>query len=212
MNNQSPIRLEFAWIEMKPGEKAGYQWGQLAGSAHRLRFVADEIERAYEEKDIEPALNRFVYHAENYLTRVFELRERLLRLLKAVTGREDDVGRLRRPEMRSEAVKSIQANSTKPINVPVQLLELLDDDIRIRGQHTHKSFLDLYIYTGDDLYDPHDALLDLQRKPEDRKLLEDLLRKEIRRHMEEYREKIDTIFEMTWDFLEQVDPFTHSRS
>jgi len=210
MNNQSPWTLEFAWIEMKSGEKAGYQWGQLAGSTHRLQFVADEIERSYEEKDIEYALNRFAYNAENYLTRVYELRERLLCLLKAITGREDDVGRLRKPEMRSKAVKSIQANSARPIKLPVQLLELLDDDVKVRGQHTHKSFLDLYIYTGDDLLNPHDTILDLQRKPEDRKLLEDFLWKEIRRHMKEYEEKIEKIFEMTWNFLEEVQPHIHS--
>ena len=206
MNNQSPMKLEFAWIEMNPSEKADYQWGQLMGSTHRLEFVADEIERAYDEKGITLALNRLEYHAENYLIRVFELRERLLCFLKAITGREDDVGRLRKPEMRSEAVKSLQVNSAKPIKVPVRLLELLDDDIRVRGKHTHKSFLELCLYTGDDLRNPHDTLLDLQGKPEERKRLEDLLRKEILRHMKEYREKIDTICEIMRRFLEEVCP------
>ncbi|GAJ15522.1 unnamed protein product [marine sediment metagenome] len=210
MNNQSPWTLEFAWIETKPGEKAGYQWGQLAGSTHRLQFVADEIERAYEEKDIEYALNRFAYNAENYLNRVFELRERLLCFLKAITGCEDDVGRLRKPAMRSNAVKSIETNSAKPIKVPIGLLELLNDDVKLRGQHTHKNFLDLYIYTGDNLFYPHDVLLDLKRKPQDKKLLEDFLWKEIRRHLEEYSEKIEKIFKMTWNFLKETQPHIYS--
>jgi hypothetical protein len=76
--------------------------------------------------------------------------------------------------------------------------------VELRTQQTHKNFLDFGLYTGDEIHDPNDALLDLSRKPEDRQLLEDLLRKGVQRHVKEYTQKIDTISKMAWNFYEET--------
>ena len=39
----------------------------------------------------------------------------------------------------------------------------LDADVKLRNQHTHDTFLNLGLYTGEDVFDPHDVLIDLNR-------------------------------------------------
>jgi hypothetical protein len=211
MGNESPFSLELYYTEIKPGEEVGYQWGQLSGSFHRLHFVAEEFESASRERDVDLALSRLMYTVENYLPRVYELRERLLALLKAISGCNNKaIGRLKNPTIRKAAAKSLEEASDRPIKIPVRLLDSLDEDIELRTQQTHKNFLDFGLYTGDDIYNPQDALLDLNRKPKDRQLLENLLRKEIQRHVKEYTQKIYAISEMVRNFLEETSP-VHSR-
>ena len=50
----------------------------------------------------------------------------------------------------------------------LQLMSLIDDDIELRNQNTHDSFLSLGLYTGNDIYDPWDALLDVEGDAVDR--------------------------------------------
>ena len=69
-------RLEFYWYETKLGEEAGAAWGQLAVAADRLNFVCEELAACASEAKIELVLGRLGYHMENYLVRVYELRER----------------------------------------------------------------------------------------------------------------------------------------
>ena len=46
----------------------------------------------------------------------------------------------------------------------------LDEEIKIRHGHTHEQFLNLVLDTGYDIYDPQDALLDLQNNEHARKM------------------------------------------
>src|SRR6266536_3444006 len=96
-------RLEFYWYETKPGEEAGDAWGQLAGAAHRLLFVCEELEACTSGPKIELVLERLGYHMENYLGRVYELRERAVALAAATSGRHEIAGLLKGKRKRSAA-------------------------------------------------------------------------------------------------------------
>jgi hypothetical protein len=43
------------------------------------------------------------------------------------------------------------------------LLQLLDEEINIRNTHTHEQFLNVVLDTGYDIFNPQDALIDLQK-------------------------------------------------
>ena len=55
----------------------------------------------------------------------------------------------------------------------------LDVDIALRNQHTHDKFLSVGILTGNDIYDPADALLDLSTQPHAHQVLEEFLKEEM---------------------------------
>jgi hypothetical protein len=85
------------------------------------------------------------------------------------------------------------------------LLKLLDEDITIRNTHTHEQLLNVVLDTGYDIFNPQDALLDLQKDEKARKMLERFLRKEMRRLAQVYGDKVRAIFETTWSFLDAAD-------
>jgi hypothetical protein len=97
-------RLEFYWYETKPGEEAGTAWGQLAGASHRLLFVCQEMESSNSDAIIEHALERLEYHMENYLVRVYELRERAVALAAALDGRAELARQLKSARHRDSAL------------------------------------------------------------------------------------------------------------
>jgi hypothetical protein len=78
--------LQFYWYEIKPDEQLGAGWAQVVGVMHRLRFVCDELTESATEPEIEKALERLAYNAENYLVRVYELRERVVSLIATLSG------------------------------------------------------------------------------------------------------------------------------
>ncbi len=82
-------RLEFYYYETKPGVEAGTAWGQLAGASHRLHFVCREMESCPSDATVEHALERLEYHMENYLVRIYELRERAVALAATLDGRPE---------------------------------------------------------------------------------------------------------------------------
>src|SRR6185437_6992296 len=78
--------LQFYWYEINPDEQAGVRWAQVVGAMHRLQFVHDELTENTTEPEIERILERLVYNAENYLVRVYELRERIVTLVSTLSG------------------------------------------------------------------------------------------------------------------------------
>jgi hypothetical protein len=78
----------------------------------------------------------------------------------------------------------------------------LDADIALRNQHTHDKFLSVGIWTGDDIFDPADALLDFSESPEARQKLCDFLWEEVGRLVDEHVAKGKTVFDATWTFLD----------
>ncbi len=202
--NQGRPRLEFYWWETKPGEERGTWWGQLAGGAHRLYVLVEALDSTCQERNIERALTHLVYHVENYLIRAYELRERLLGLLAIVTGQQETVQKLKRPKGRAAALATLRSKPARGLREAERILNLLDDDVHMRNMHTHRQYLSLGLYTGDDIFDPGDALLELENRPKEREEFEEFLRGAIDRMARDYRDRLTTLAQAIWDFLKQV--------
>jgi hypothetical protein len=204
-------RLEFYWYETKPGEEAGTAWGQLAGASHRLHFVCQEIELCPSYAAVERALERLEYHMENYLVRVYELRERAVALVAALDGRVDVARQLKSARHRGGALQTLK-DSGRVFTCEVErLLRELDADIALRNQHTHDKFLSVGIWTDNDIYDPADALLDLSTQPDAQEVLKEFLKEEMQRLVDEHVAKGKAVFDATWAFLEVVGPEMRTR-
>lgn len=200
-----PSGLQLYWYETNSGEEASTLWGQVAGSTHRLQVVFDELDSTHNEKDISVALTRVEYHVENYFIRAYVLRERVLALLSELTGQKGAVGKLKDPALRQDAFASLQPSVSPLIESVTRILGFLDDDIGLRNMHTHHTYLRFGLSTGYDIYDPHDALLELERDHDARRRLEELLRNEVKQVVEQYMDKVKTLTEMTWVFLQKAD-------
>ena len=195
-------RLEFYWYETKPGDERGTAWGQLAGASHHLHFVCEEIEICACDVTVERALERLVYHIENYLVRVYELRERVVALAAAIDGRREIAGLLKSRRHRIGALQKLREKGAVFTMELESLLVGLDEDIALRNQHTHDKFLSVGIWTGNDIYDPLDALVDVSSQSDARKQLRDFLSGEIQRLIDKYVAKGRAVFKATWAFLD----------
>jgi hypothetical protein len=202
------MELQFYWYEINPGEDAGHYWGQLAGSMHRLHVIADELDQITEGTDISLALTRLAYHIENYHMRVYELRERLVSLIMSIANcSKSTAGKLKKPTERARAIATLRQSIPNLTQSLSRLLILLDNDIDLRNQHTHDTFWRLGLFTGNDIYDPDDALLDLTEQSEAKAELEAVLRGEIERLIEKYKNKINVVLDDTWKVLEAARGF-----
>jgi hypothetical protein len=173
--------LQFVWWETKKDEEAQVWWGQLAGSTHRLHIIVDQLETLASKRNINSALTELAYHLENYFVRIDELQERALGFLKAVTNDDENVRALKSKKKRRKAFLILHKQVPTLVDPLLVLLNLLDEEIKIRHDHTHKQFLNLVLDTGYEIHDPQDALLDLQNNEHARKRLERFLRQEMRR-------------------------------
>jgi hypothetical protein len=203
--SETPHGLHFYWYEPELGDEHRRFWAQLCGGMHRLAFVCDELDAVSEIPDIDLAIQRLSYHMENYLVRIYELRERAARLLATCSGHKGDIALLKRRDRRQACVDGL-AVSQPTKDQYLALLAMMDDDIALRNQNTHDTFLSLGYWTGDDIFDPHDAILDLQSR--DSRIcgtFQDTLREEISRTVQHWREKIEKICEVTRQLLEHLD-------
>jgi hypothetical protein len=200
-------RLEFYWYEAKEGEEISDRCGQLTGSIHRLHRVTDELDSVVEENDIERGLTRLAYHVENYLNHVFELRDRALGFVSAITGQPKAVEQLKNPKRRAVAIKRLNGLNAAQSRAISRLFACLQADIELRNRNTHETYLALGLYTGDDVKDPHDVPLDVEGwRPVDRTRLESTLRREMERVVARYRGKIRTVVSLTMTLLQHTDP------
>lgn len=206
--NSSPTELIFYWYECKVGEEHRWYWGQLNSSIHRLGFIQNELNAIKRISDIDLALERLAYHMENYLVRIYELRERAVKLLAVFAGCGiDKIGQLKAKE------KEIRENFLKKLVVEQsvrdtyrQLLSLMDDDITLRNQNTHDTFLSLGLYTRHDIFNPQDALIDIQhQQPEMYESFRKRIRQEMRNTIQRYSDKISEIIRLTMITLKQLD-------
>lgn len=203
--------LEFYWYETMPGEEADTVWGQLAGASHRVHFVCEEIRACSSDTTVESALDRLVYHMENYLVRVYELRERAVALAAVIDGRREVAGLLKSLRHRAGALEMLRERGATFCRELENLLVGMDADIALRNQHTHDKFLSIGIWTENDIYDPSDALLDVSCQPEAQSYLTEFLKAEIHRLIGEYATKGEAVFNATWAFLDVVKPKTRGR-
>lgn len=204
-------RLEFYWYETKPGEEAGTAWGQLAGASHRLHFVCQEMEAIPSDAIIEHALERLEYHMENYLVRVYQLRERAVALAAALDGRAEVARQLKSARHRDSALRALKEGGVAFTGEVERLLSELDADIELRNKHTHDKFLSVGIWTENDIYDPADALLDLSTQPHAQQVLKDFLKEEMQRLVDEHVAKGRVVFDATWALLDAVGPEMRTR-
>ncbi len=204
-------QLEFYWYEPKRDEALPNRWGQLAGSIHRLRQVADELESVIEEREVELALTRLAYHVENYLNHVYELRDRALGVLTAITNRPKLIDKLRDLEQRPVVISTLREIDPALSEVIDCLLCLVQDDINMRNKNTHNTYLNLGLWTSDDIYDRDDALRDLKSQRDLRRQLERDLRREIKRFAHKYEGKIQALCVITSELLHHADPIRKGR-
>jgi len=201
--------LWFYWFERKAGEEQQWYWGQLAGSVHRLGFIGEELLRVARVSDIDLALQRLSYQMENYLIRIYELRERAAKLVAALVGRSSDTQLLRDlkgKRARQDAVEKLAAIDPQVRDTYLELLALIDDDIDLRNQNTHDTFLSLGLSTGHNFFDPQDALLDVQHQfPNRYGEFKRRLRSQIREAIKRETDKISKVSRLTWRLLKQMD-------
>jgi len=201
--------LWFYWYECKSGEEHQWYWGQLAGSTHRLGFIHEELLRVARVSDIDLALQRLNYQMENYLIRIYELRERAAKLLLAFAGRPADgrlLNEIKGKKTRQNAVENLGTIDPQVRDSYLQLLDLIDRDIDLRNQNTHDTFLSLGLSTGDNIFDPHDALLDVQHQhPRMYKGFKKKLRSQIRETIKREADKISEVNRLAWRILKQMD-------
>jgi hypothetical protein len=203
--------LQFYWYESKPDEQLGSLWAQVIGATDRLRFVCDELMESVTEPEIEKALERLAYDAENYLIRAYELRERVVSLIATLSGTssrgaQQMAGDLKSADKRQPAIANVRKTLPTVAGPLARLLAALDDDIKLRNFHTHDTFLQIGLWTGNDIYDPADVLLDLQSQPKARKRLETLLRKGAKRLAREYKRKADRVIRSAMALVKSADP------
>src|SRR2546427_5310317 len=197
--------LQFVWWETKKGEEAQVWWGQLAGSTHRLHIIVDQLETLASKRNINLALTELSYHLENYFVHIYELRERALGFLNVIINDDRKIRAIKDKKQRQKVFIALHEQMPVLIDPLASLLHLLDDEIKIRHGHTHEQFLNLVLDTGYDIYDPQDALLDLQNNEHARKRLERFLRKEMRRLAQVYGDKVRVIYETAWSYLKAAD-------
>ena len=142
---------------------------------------------------------------ENYLSRIYELRERAAKLVATCGDYQGSIGPFKGHGQRQQVVNSLAINQIAK-NQYLELLAILDTDIALRNQNTHDTFLSLGYSTGYDIYNPHDALLDIQAAdPKKASELEKTLRDEISRIAQQYGKTIDRATKITHQLLEHLD-------
>lgn len=203
--NTFPVGLRFYWYEFEQVEEHGKYWGQLCGSMHRLVFVREEFNAISEVSDIDAALQRLSYHMENYLVRIYELRERAAKLMKAYAGK-GDIGKLKGRNTRKEEVTRLVPSNPEIAEQYLNLLSVLDDDIELRNQNTHDTFLSLGYSNGHDIFDPAD-LLNVDFRPQSSEYDEfvDKLKEAVHQTIHCYEEKINQTIHLTEELLKQLD-------
>lgn len=204
-------RLELYWYELTPGEERGASSGELVGSVHRLYEVQDELQSATRLRDVRARLRRVAFAVENYLSRAFELRERSIRLLALVTGDEKGAKQVRHPERRTRAFHGLMPKAPILVKRTQRLFKILDNDVMLRNMHTHEQFLGLGLFTGHNVYDPDDALTDVEHDSKAFKALAKILNTGMRRLRREYLVRIKQIADAALDVADAADPNRASR-
>lgn len=199
-----PVGLHFYWYEPEQSENHPHYWAQLCSSMHRLRFVCEELNTINKVSDINEALYRLEYHMENYLNRIYELRERSAKLLKAFSG-AGDIRKLKGKGTRKDEVERILPNNPEIWSQYLDLLSLLDDDIDLRNNNTHNTFLSLGYFTKFDIYNSHDLLIESQAQSTEYDKLVQEFKEAIDQKIHCYENKINKIIELADSLLKEMD-------
>jgi hypothetical protein len=163
------------------------------GAISRLRYVDSQLFAAARIRNIEDAMNAFFYHMENYFARVYELLDRAIKLIAKATGTDPkEVGAIKNAKRRPQVAQALKQRLGRRAALLAKLVDLLEEDVLLRHGHTHDTFLAVGLHTGDDVFEPADVLMQLQGRPERKKIV-GLLRRELRRIAKEHADRIDQI-------------------
>lgn len=209
----------YEWEESKRPEAHALYWGQLCGSMHRLVFVREEFNSLSEIDDIKLVIERLNYHMENYLVRVYELRERAVKLLQSYAkkdvdkslrsnkNRQSEINDLKSKRNRESTVNGLLPDRLDISKKYLELLALIDNDIDLRNQNTHDSFLILGYSDGYNMFDPIDAIqVDFSPSSPEYCNFVEKLKKAIDEVIEKYNTKIHEICRITEFLLQKTAP------
>jgi hypothetical protein len=195
----------------RPEDQLEHHWGEAFRAVHALYAVADELQSAARVRDLEIALARFQRHLEAYLYRTYELREHLLDVLREIAPEisKKKVGQLKDPKTRDAAAQAFEAIAPAPMRALIPVLQLLDRDVALRNQQTHRASLHLMISVDGDLYEPENILLDVRNSRKRIAPIRRFLRKQMRRMATANRERSGLVRDQVLAFLEldEVDPW-----
>jgi hypothetical protein len=188
---------------------------ELWWSIERLAYLRAEMESLPSQRRTpEVEVYRILYHLENYLIRVYEIRERALGLLAEVV--DQSVEGLRHPARRAATASALTAGARRPLELRLQLQDLLDQDIGTRNLHTHETFVRLEVCSstgaprGDNVLDIFADLAKDERRfltDKDRDLIRGykrMLRRGARRLAGKYKVKIKAVESVASRFLKAV--------
>jgi hypothetical protein len=212
-----PWKLATFWYEPPGDDKEQLEicCGEMLGSLNKLTFVRLELEETAEKEDLDTAYEYLDYHFENYLVRLYAMRERLvnaLGLLRAIKistkwkpkskDWKQDSHALKTQKKRQQAASSFEAVAPKATKIAMELLDVMDDEIETRNMDTHNAFFHIWLYDGSNVWEPMDVLTDVRQKKE-RREIEARLRTLLRRFVEEHCKKIELI-------VEKIEAFTNA--
>jgi hypothetical protein len=205
LSDDLPLGIYFYWEEPEDFQDHPKYWAQLCGSLHRLAYVRDELEKVTTKHDTCDAVRALEYHIENYLARIYELRERIAKLLVASSGR-GEIGRLKGKRTRNNEIVNIFPENPDICEDYLCLLSLLDDDIALRNQNTHDTFLSLGYSNGLNIYAPIDLLtIDTEPGSDIHQKFQEDIKQSVEEAISRYTEKIQQILQISRKLLFQLD-------
>lgn len=185
--------LQFYWHDFQPKKTKADALGQFLGAIRRMIDMDEDLSDALRLRDVQRRLRRVTRITESYLYRAYELRERVVSLLEAVSGDAASAKATKNPKKRANALKKIQGSHRALCGRVDLLMSVLDDDMLLRNMHTHEQFLSLGLFACNGPYDPDDVLMELESKPDEYRSMISLLRKETKKLADEYRARICSV-------------------
>jgi len=201
-----PNTLQFYWYEVKPSEELGAARGQLNGAIWRLVDIEEQIALVPRQRDLAKRLRRVTVIVEAYLSRAYELRERAIGLLGAVTGCQTLAKKCKKPSERARCMQKLRAKHPLVADSVDRLLGELDNDIDLRNTHTHRQLLTIGLWGPGGPYDVEDMLMESEEWPIDRRSqLMARLRSAFQQLVMEYQRRIRSLINGAQGILDSFD-------
>ena len=194
-------------IEGSVTERLQRYYGELIGAAHKVQFVALGLEDALRIGDLSSAIEHVEYHVENYLSRVYQLRDRAIAAAETAYG--GSLSDLRHRDRRPALSSRLEARLPKVTSPLFSLIQLIDQDIQTHNTLTHRTALHLHVSADDgQMLDPSTVLMGISDHP-DRKKIEKTLRTDLADFVEPYTQRIEAVFHATIELANAFDLFTN---
>lgn len=201
-----PNTLQFYWYEIKPAEDLGATRGQLNGAIRRLVDIEEQIALVQRQRDFAQRLCRATVIVEAYLHRAYELRERAVGLLGAVTGHRTLAEKCKKPSERTRCMQTLRSTHPTVADSVHRLLDELDKDVDLRNIHTHKQLLSIGLWARGGPFDVHDLLMESETWPIERQnQLMATLRSAFRQLVAQYRRRIRSVINAADEVIDAFD-------